>query len=297
MTKWQLELIKLYCNVCEIYNSTIQTVAQRLSNNFRPQFSDEECITIYLWGIFQRKFTVKAVYEYTKMHLSDWFPTLPSYQAFNQRINFLAPARQALAEALMCQIPLQSDVTSHLLDSMPIVVAKGSRSSTAKVAAELCDKSYCSSQKMWYYGVKLHSLGQKRFEALPLPVCMQISRASDNDLTVAKQILPYHRNMEIFADKVYRSAVWEEELETCNDIRIHTPVKLKKGQKELCSEDKLFSRAVSRSRQAIEAFFAWMQDKTQIHIASKVRSLSGLLAFLFARIAAACLFILGWFYP
>ena len=76
MTKWQLELTTLYCNVCEEYHNRLAGVAQRLSNNFRPQFTDEECITVYLWGIMQRKFTVKAVYEYTQMHLMDWFPLL-----------------------------------------------------------------------------------------------------------------------------------------------------------------------------------------------------------------------------
>jgi transposase len=229
------------------------------------------------------------------MHLVDWFPTLPSYQAFNHRLNFLAPALQALAEALVCKMPVQASVKSHLLDSMPIVVAKGTRSNQAKVAPELCDKSYCSSQKMWYYGVKLHSLGQKRFEALPLPVCLQVSRASDNDLTVAKQLLPFFKNMDIFADKIYRSMPWQEELETHNNIRIHTPVKMKKEQKSLCSNDKLFSKAISRTRQAIEAFFAWIQDKTQIHLASKVRSLSGLIAFIFARLALVCFLLLGAF--
>lgn len=297
MTKWQLELIRLYCNVCDIYNSTMRDVAQRLSNNFRPQFSDEECITIYLWGIYQRKFTAKAAYNYTKMHLSDWFPHLPSYQAFNHRQNFLVPVWQALAETLVCGMPLQTEVTSHLLDSMPVVVAKGSRSSSAKVARELCDKSYCSSQKMWYYGLKLHSLGQKRFEALPLPVFLQLSPASANDLTVAKQLLPSYQNIDVFADKIYRSAPWQKELETHNGIRIYTPVKLKKGQKELCSEDKLYSEAISRTRQAKESFFAWIQEKTQIHVASKARSLSGLLTFIFARLALVCFLLLGVLNP
>ena len=71
---------------------------QRQSNNFRPQFTDEECITVYLWGISQRRFEQKAIYDYTQNHLLEWFPKLPSYQAFSERLNRLAPAFQALAE-------------------------------------------------------------------------------------------------------------------------------------------------------------------------------------------------------
>jgi len=53
-------------------------------------------------------------------------------------------------------------------------------------------------------------------------------------------------------------------LEAQNAIRILSPVKLKKGQKEIDSSDKLYSRAVSRIRQAIESFFSWIQEKTGI---------------------------------
>jgi hypothetical protein len=68
------------------------------SHNFRPQFSDGECITVYLRGISQRGFEQKAIYDYTQNHLLEWFPKLPSYQAFSDRLNRLAPAFQALAE-------------------------------------------------------------------------------------------------------------------------------------------------------------------------------------------------------
>ncbi len=93
---WQTNLIKLYCAVCD-NSSTIDAVIQRQSNNFRPQFSDEECVTVYLWGISQRRFEQTTIYQYTKNHLLDWFPKLPSYQAFSDRLNKLAPAFQALA--------------------------------------------------------------------------------------------------------------------------------------------------------------------------------------------------------
>ena len=69
MTTWEIQLIELYCIVCQAYDSRLATNAQRLSNNFRPQFTDEECMTVYLWGLLQRRFEVKAIYKYTKMHL------------------------------------------------------------------------------------------------------------------------------------------------------------------------------------------------------------------------------------
>ena len=289
MTKWKLELITLYCTVCQAYRTRLAASAQRLSNNFRPQFTDEECITVYLWGIMKQKSTVKTVYEYTTDHLLDWFPKIPSYPEFVRRINFLSEAMRGFAEMLMVALPTDPKTTSHLLDSMPVVVAKGTR--TGKTAPEICNKSYCSSQKMWYYGVKLHVLGQKRYEALPVPVLMQVTPAAENDLTVAKHFLPHFQGLEIFADKIYRSEWWQGLLEQNNKIHINTPIKLKVGQKALDSADKFFSEAVSSTRQAIESFFSWVQEKTAIHKASKVRSLNGLLSFIYARLAVVCIFL------
>ena len=144
---WETNLIRLYCAVCDD-SSTIDAIMQRQSNNFCPQFSDEECITVYLWGISQRRFEQKTIYEYTKNHLLDWFPKLPSYQAFSDRLNRLTPAFQALAEIWLGLIGVNGQgCMDYIVDSCPIILAKGPRSGQAKVASELCEKSYNSSRK------------------------------------------------------------------------------------------------------------------------------------------------------
>ena len=120
---------------------------QRQSNNFCPQFSGEECITVYLWGIGQQRFEQKTIYNYTKNHLLEWFPKLPSYQAFSDRLNRLAPAFQALAEDWLSVIGVNlQQQLDYIVDSCPIILAKGPRSGHGKVAPELCEKSYNSSR-------------------------------------------------------------------------------------------------------------------------------------------------------
>lgn len=81
---WKLQLVTLYCTVCNRH-SIMESVTQRQSNNSRPKFSDEECMTVYLWGIMKRRFELKAIYNYTREHLREWFLKLPSYQ-MNQAI-------------------------------------------------------------------------------------------------------------------------------------------------------------------------------------------------------------------
>lgn len=72
-----------------------------------------------------------------------------------------------------------------------------------------------------------------------------------------------------------------------NQTEILSPVKLKKGQKELPIENKLYSQLVSKVRQPIEGFFAWIIEKTAIQKASKVRSSNGLITHVFGRLTAA----------
>ena len=246
-------------------------------------------MTAYIFGIAEGKFEVKAIHQFIKDYWSDWFPDLPSYQKLSKRINFLAPAFIALFCLLLSQGAIDSSHFDHLMDSMPIIVANEQRSGSAKTASGLCDKGYCSSKKMYYYGVKLHVLGQKQYKTLPGVRMVCVERASESDITVAKSWLRPVRDMDIYADKIYADKTWAEELALRN-VRIFTPVKKKKGQEFLDSADALFSTAVSRTRQAVESFFNWIQEKTHIQSASKVRSINGLIAFIFARLAMLAFF-------
>jgi hypothetical protein len=235
-----------------------------------------------------KKHTNKDTYDFIKTYYAEWFPTMPKYKAYNKRVCYLSDAIKALADGLMRQLKGTSSCVTHLIDSMPVVVAKQSRSSTAKVAPDLCDKGYCDSKKMYYYGVKLHVLGQSVYKTLPQPRQMLLTSASVHDKKAAEEMLDDVFGIDLFADKAYKDVEWEARLAKNQKVRIFAPVKLQKGQEFLSSADKLFSSAVSAVRQPIESFFNWLQQLTQIQNACKVRSSNGLAAFIFARIALAC---------
>ena len=102
----ETRIITLFCAVCHHYDNALVIQAQRCSNNFCPKFTDEEVITTYIWGIYNQKFEVKACYEFIKDYYGDWFPDLPSYQAYNNRICYLADAFKSLASILLCCLGL-----------------------------------------------------------------------------------------------------------------------------------------------------------------------------------------------
>lgn len=285
--EWEMQLIQLYCDVCEQYQSHVWMSCERMSNNSHPDFTDEEVMTIYLFGIQRKRYSVKAIYDYTHDHLSDWFQTLPSYGGFVQRLNRLSGAFPALLAGFaptwegMPGVPL-----IFLLDSMPIILAQGRRRFTANVAGEVADCGYCATKQLHYYGLKLHLLGIRQPGTLPHPEYLELTSARPHDLTVLEAIYPYLWQGELYADKAYISEVLKLLLEQ-QEMRLQTPTKKAKGQETLRMFDKLWSSSVSRVRQPIEAFFSWLEEKTGIQMASKVRSLNGLLVHVYGRLAAA----------
>ena len=201
----------------------------------------------------------------------------------------MADAFKALAEALICELELDSSHNDFIYDSIPVVLANSNRSGRAKGAAEDCSKGYCASKKMWYYGVKVHTIAQSNFKALPTPAMMVVSKASEHDFPIASGMLENAYNMRLFADTALIDKNWRSLMMSENNVEIITPIKRKNGQKKLSYWDGIYSAAVSGVKQAIESFNNWLIEKTNIQKASKVRSAAGLTAFIFARVSCALL--------
>ena len=130
----EIQLIQLYVWVCTTYDNYSVLKFQRMSNNSHPVFTDQELLTVYLFGHLQGHFQQRRIYDYIQGHWLAWFPNLPSYQAFNYRLNQLSPSFAFLLEVLLKELALGlSQTTDHVLDSLPIILAKGSRADAAKV--------------------------------------------------------------------------------------------------------------------------------------------------------------------
>jgi len=247
-----LYLIQVNCAVCQHYDSILSAENQRLSNNSRPKFSDEECIAIYLFGIAEGKFEQKAICQFILDYFPGWFPALPSYQKFSYRINRLARALLGLCSLLMLEMEID-----------------------------------CDSKNMWYYGTKVHVLARKQLGKMPVLRGFEVSPAACHDLTAAKPMLFECRNFDLAADKAYCDAAWREEL-ALRGIRLFTPRKAAKGESGGCDCTSTF---VAAERQPVESLFNWINEKTRIESASKVRSLDGLVAFIALRLAAVALLV------
>lgn len=210
------QLIQIYLLVCQIYDNQCSLKYQRESN-FKPVFTDEEIITIYLFGQLNEKFNHRQIYHFIQNYWLDWFPLLPSYQAFNRRLNLLADNFELLFAHLLRSLHSnQNQLTEDfLIDSMPIMLASGTRSKQARVAPEIAKTGFSAAKQINFYGVRLHLFASRQTGALPLPAKVWLKEGNVHDLTLLREIADQLPNdINLFGDKAYSDKNFRKELET-----------------------------------------------------------------------------------
>jgi len=190
-------------------------------------FSDEEVITLYLFGIIDKNRELKKIYDYADRHLRPWFPKLPSYVAFVQRINRVADVFAPLLEIIQREPCESGRECVWLTDSFPVALAKQGHRFSACVAKEVADAGYCSTKKLYFYGVRVHVVARRQAGTLPCPEYVGLTGASCNDGKVFEQIRPHLTNNDLYADKAYQLSD-AKIAESTQGLRVLTPIKKRK---------------------------------------------------------------------
>ena len=246
---------------------------------------------MYLFGHLQGFTSQHRIYNYFAAHWRTWFPALPSYQAFNRRPQFLLPAFELLIENHLCDAAQRESLAAadRLIDSLPVMLAVGTRASRARVAGELADVGFCATKQLDYRGVKLHVLAARRLAKLPLPERLFLSKASQHDLAALREFDPQLASCGLFGDKAYADTETKAVLRE-RRLYLVTPYKRKRNEAETAVPT-LFNRFVSSIRQPIESLFNWLIQRTDLQNASRVRSTQGLLVHCYGKLAVACLWL------
>jgi hypothetical protein len=286
---WEDVLITLYLDICKEFHKKLWINCQRFSNGGYRRFSDEEVLTVYMFGVMKRHRELKDIHRFAKSHLAEWFPNMPKYAGFVHRVNRLSEAFRGLIEIMQKQkVPDEDAESEYLVDSFPVILAQHNHAYTAKVASEVASKSYHSTKKMYYYGVKAHMVARRVQGKLPDLEILFLEEAGRQDGPVFDQMRPMMHDNLVFADQAYKRPD-AKQIEIEQNLKVLTPIGKTKGQKELEPAQRMFSKAVSRMRQPIEALFAWIHRVTGIENAGLVRSTPGLLVHIFGKIATAML--------
>jgi len=180
----------------------------------------------------------------------------------------------------------------RLIDSLPIMLAVGTRSNRARVARQLADVGFCATKQIHYCGVKLHVIAARRISKLPLPERLFLSSASQHDLAALREMDARLSGCGLFGDKAYADTDLKSVLRE-RRVYLTTPYKRKRNEDETVVP-RLLNRFVSRIRQPIESLFGWMIQRTDIQNASGVRSIQGWMLHCYGKLAVACLLLTSY---
>lgn len=146
----------------------------------------------------------------------------------------------------------------YIVDSMPLEVAKLSRSGRSTICKESYDtapnKGFCASQNMTFYGYKIHAVCSingifKSFD---------ISKASVHDIHYLKDIKNQFSDCVILGDKGYLSADYQLDLFESKQIKLEVP--MRKNQYNYKKQAYVFRK----SRKRIETLFSQLCDHFMI---------------------------------
>lgn len=287
----EIKLIEIYCLICRLYDNNSVLKQQRLSN-FKPRFTDSELIAAYFFAMLQNRHSKREIFDYLDHHWREFFPALPSYQAFCARLNNLGTEFAVIFNLLLQDKLLAPEANwsaDSVVDSFPVMLSKGTRAKSSRTAPELASFGYCASKDVYYYGVKLHTLAIRRLKTLPLPAAVFLTSAAKHDLTAFKEQNPTVPTKNLFADKAYADGELKLNL-AAKQVTLLTPYKRRKNEPARFN-DPLGARFVSAIRQPIESFFKWLNAKTDYQDASSVRSSKGLLVHCYGKLAFAGLLL------
>lgn len=166
-----------------------------------------------------------------------------------------------------------------IIDSMPVEVCKLSRSSTSKICKEneysYPNRGYCASQKMHFYGYKLHAVCSVSgvFQSVDL------SPASVHDIHYLKDIREQLSDCTLLGDKGYLSSEIQIDLFNYTKIKLETPKRI--NQKNYMPQFYLFKK----QRRRIETLFSQLCDQFMIR-RNYAKTFEGLKTRVLAKITA-----------
>ena len=126
---------------------------------------------MFIFGHLQGLSTQRLIYDYFARHWREWFPLLPSYQAFNRRLHLLMSAFELLIEDVLMTVAKREDLAAadRLIDSFASYdsprQSRKSRPRCSKTGRRrlLCDQANPLSRR------KVHIVAARRVSRLPMP--------------------------------------------------------------------------------------------------------------------------------
>ncbi len=217
----------------------------------KPVFTDSEVITLLLLMDFLSFPGETQFLGFIRAHHLPLFPRLLDQSQFNRRARSLRLRVEALRRHWTAQLGATL-ATQFLLDTKPVPVVGYKRSKKHSDFAGSASYGVCVSRNLQYFGYKLVLLTTRE----GLPVVYELVPAHTDERAAADTVLSVLWHGEVFGDKGFLGADWQQAQWEIQGNRIWTPTRINQRQPHAPA----VNRWLHSVRERIESTFNEVQN-------------------------------------
>lgn len=201
----------LYVRVDDLLVAHPGWVPERPAVGIAPRLSDAELVTLAVLSALLGFDSEARFIRYARAHLGPWFPYVPQRSGYNKRLRRSGELMQHVIAALARDCPSYHD-DIWVVDSTPVECGRSRETQRRSDLAGWAAYGYCASHSRWFWGLRLHLITTP--SGLPVAYALAAAKADERDvcLDMIARAAIARRGQTIIADKGYRSAGFEDEL-------------------------------------------------------------------------------------
>ena len=220
---------RLYVTIDDLLKDHPQWRPERPTVGIVAQLTDAELITLAVIQALLGYTSERRFIRYAHTHLTSWFPYLPQRAAYNKRLRAAANTIQHIITAIARDCPSYTD-DLWVVDSTPVECGRSRETVKRSDMAGYASYGYCASHSRLFWGLRLHLIATP--SGLPVAYALTSAKTDERDTAVAMldldPILANRPGQVLIADKGYRSATFEAELNAAGITLIRPSLKSEK---------------------------------------------------------------------
>ena len=245
---------RLYVTIDDLLLEHPQWAPERPKVGIAPKLSDAELLTLAVIQALLGYTSEARFIRHAHSHLRSLFPYLPHRPAYNKRLRNAAAKMQHIISTLARDCPSFHD-DLWLVDSTPVECGRSRETVKRSDMAGYASYGYCASNSRFFWGLRLHLIATP--SGLPVAYALTSAKVDERDTALAMihldPALDGRPGQVLMADKGYRSAAFEAELNERGITLIRPKVRSEKTDRPLTRFLKPFRQTIESVNQTLKA--------------------------------------------
>ena len=245
---------RLYVTIDDLLIDHPDWRPERPAVGIAPKLTDAELVTLAVIQALLGYTSEARFWRHANTHLRSLFPFLPQRPAYNKRLRNAASTMQHIIAALAQDCPSFHD-DLWLVDSTPVECGRSRETVKRSDMAGYAEYGYCASHSRFFWGLRLHLIATP--SGLPIAYALTGAKVDERDTALAMihldPALDRRPGQVLMADKGYRSAAFEAELNERGITLIRPKVRSEKTDRPLTRFLKPFRQIIESVNQTLKA--------------------------------------------